>query len=228
FFEQRKLSRALANTMNVTGDPRLPVYAQPSPISVTGGSPKHVGVPNGATDDSLSSNIDDSVSALGIIFYNGLDVDVPSQGLVMTYSELQFILAEAAQRGWISGDAKTYYENGIKASVDYWASISGQPLTVTPQFLAQPGVAYDPAQGLQLIGTQRWISLFFNDLQAWQGWKRAGYPVLPPSITNYNDNKIPVRFLYPQNQQVTNLTNYQAAVKAQGPDDINTRMWWMN
>jgi hypothetical protein len=228
FFLDRRLSRTLASVMNATEDPRLPVYAQPSTNSVAAGNPQYVGVLNGSTDDSLSSNIDDSVSALGLIYYNGLDVAVPSQGLVMTYSELQFILAEAAQRGWITGDAKQYYEAGIGASVAYYASVSGLPLTVTSQFLAQPGVAYVPARGLQLIGTQRWIALFFNDLQGWQEWKRTGYPALTPSLVNYNDNKIPVRLLYPQDQQVTNLTNYNAAIAIQGPDNINTKVWWMN
>jgi hypothetical protein len=228
FFLDRRLSRTLADEMNSTNDPRLPVYAQPTVVSVNNGTSNYVGVRNGETDANLSSNIDDSVSALGIIYYNGLNVAVPSQGLVMTYSELQFILAEAAQRGWITGNPQTYYEAGIKASVDYYSKISGIALTVTPAFLSQPGIAYDPADGLRLIGTQKWVALYFNDLQGWMEWKRTGYPALTPSITNYNNNKIPVRFLYPTNQQVTNETNYKAAVATQGADDINTKIWWMN
>ncbi len=227
FFLDRRLSKTLADKMNATGDPRLPVYALPTALSVTAGVPQYVGVRNGETDANLSSNIDDAVSALGIIYYNGLDVAVPSQGLVMTYSELQFILAEAAQRGWISGNAQTYYEAGIKASVDYYSKISGQALTMPAGFLTQPGVAYTAADGLELIGTQKWIALYFNDLQGWQEWKRTGIPALTPSITNYNNNQIPVRFLYPTGQQVTNETNYKAAIGIQGADNINTKIWWM-
>ena len=228
FYEENRLSQTLANTMNAINDPRLQVYAQPTALSVTAGHPAYLGVLNGSPDTALSSNIDDSVSELGTVFYNGLDVPTAAQGLVMTYSELQFILAEAAQRGWISGDPQTYYEAGIKASVSYWAGISGLPIAASDSFLNQPGVAYNPAKGLQMIGTQRWIALFFCDLQGWQEWKRTGYPVLTPSLVNYNENRIPVRFLYPQGEQVTNETNYNAAVQAQGPDDINTKVWWMN
>jgi len=228
FFMDRRLSRTLADKMNATGDPRLSVFAQPTGKSVTAGSPQYVGVRNGETDANLSSNIDDAVSPLGIIYYNGLQVAVPSQGLVMTFSELQFILAEAAQRGWINGDAQAYYEAGIKASIDYYGKIAGKALSTPSGFFTQPGIAYTPANGLELIGTQKWIALYFNDLQGWHEWKRTGYPALMPSVTNYNDNRIPVRFLYPTNQQVTNETNYKAAIAIQGADDINTKIWWMN
>lgn len=231
FFLDRRLSKTFADQLNAINDPRLPVFAQPTAESRDAfnagtGPLEYAGVRNGETDANLGSNIDDIVSPLGELYYVSIQVPVPAQGLVMLASEVHFILAEAAQRGWISGDAKSYYEAGINASVAYYGSVSGQDIAVTNDYLTQPDVAFDPAKGLELIGTQKWISLYFNDLQAWHEWKRTGIPALTPSFVNNNGDVIPVRFLYPSDQQVTNRTNYQAAVARQGADDLNTHVWW--
>ena len=227
FFLDRRLSKNLSDRMNRSADPRLPVFAQPTAESVTAGSPRYEGVRNGELDANLGSTIDRKVSALGVIYYNGLQVPVAAQGLVMTLSEVKFILAEAVQRGWATGDAKTLYEDGIKASVDYYKSVSGLNISAGTAFLNHPDVVFEPTKALEKIATQKWIALYFNDMQAWHEWKRTGLPVLTPSFVNNNANRIPVRFLYPSDVQVTNRLNYQSAVQAQGPDDINTKLWWV-
>ncbi|SEK27419.1 SusD/RagB family nutrient-binding outer membrane lipoprotein [Parapedobacter koreensis] len=226
FFLQRRISKTFADKLNTLKDPRLGIFANPTDESVEAGSPAYAGVRNGEEDSNLSSDIDAKVSSVGIIYYNGQQVPVPAQGIVMLLSELKFILAESAVKGYINGDAKTYYEEGIKASMEYYKSVSGVTIEATPEYLNQPGVAYTPANALELIGTQRWIGLFFNDYQAWHEWKRTGFPVLTPSIVNSNNDRIPVRFLYPSDLQVTNRESYEAAVAAQGPDNINTPVWW--
>lgn len=185
------------------------------------------GVRNGEEDANLGSNIDSRVSTLGEIFYKDLLVPVQAEGLVMTYAEVQFILAEAAQKGWIGGDPESYYNEGIKASVEYYNRVSGTNIAATEDFMSQPQVKFDPANALEQIGTQKWVALFFHDMQAWHEWKRTGLPNLSPSIVNNNNDKIPVRFQYPSSQQETNLENYTKAVSAQGEDFINTRVWWM-
>lgn len=223
-----RLSKTFADTLNALQDPRLPLFFQPTPESVTAGAPQYVGVLNGETDANLGSNIVPKSSAIGLMFYKDIQVPVPAQGLIMLVSELKFILAESVVKGYITGDAMQYYEDGIKASMDYYKSISGVNISATPAYLNQPGVAYDATRALELIGTQRWIAMFYNDWQAWHEWKRTGYPVLTPSKVNFNDDRIPVRFLYPSSVQVTNRENYTKAVAAQGPDDINTKLWWMN
>lgn len=232
FFFDRRLSKTLADQLNAIQDPRLPVFAQPTAVSqeafTAGRGPLvYTGVRNGETDQNLGSNIDRNVSAIGSIYYRGLQVGVPAQGLIMTAAEVQFILAEAAQKGWITGSAATYYAAGIQASVSYYGQLSGVAISAMPQYLARPDVALSADRALEQIGTQKWFALYFNDLQGWHEWKRTGFPKLQPSFVNNNSNRIPVRFRYPTNQQVTNRTNYTAAVAQQGPDDINTRLWWM-
>jgi hypothetical protein len=231
FWRDRRLSKTLFNQLNITNDPRLQVFAEPTSESVTAfskgtGPLKWDGVRNGETDANLGSNIDAKVSTLGKMFYVDLAIPVKAEGLVMTFAELNFLLAEAAQKKWITGNPETFYNNGIKASVDYYRTISGVSITATDQFLTSEGIKFNPTKALEQIGTQKWISLFFHDLQAWHEWKRTGFPVLTPSFVNNNGNKIPVRFTYPTAQQTTNRENYQAAVARQGVDDINTKLWW--
>jgi len=231
FWRDRRLSKTLYNQLSSTTDPRLQVYAEPTSASVTAfnngtGPLAWDGVRNGELDANLGSSIDAKVSTLGKTFYKDVDQPVPAEGIVMTYSEVSFILAEAAQKGWITSDAETHYLNGIKASIAYWSSVSGIAISATDEFLETVGVKFDPANALELIGTQKWVSLFFTDLQAWHEWKRTGIPNLLPSIVNNNGDKIPVRSFYPTAQQTTNRTNYEDAVQRQGIDDLNTRLWW--
>ncbi len=96
--------------------------------------------------------------------------------MFMSYPELQFILAEAAQKGLITGDAKAYYEKGVKASFDYYG------LALPTNYLTSSGVAFDAAKALTQIGTQKWIALFFNGLEAWFDWRRTGIPALKPGV----------------------------------------------
>jgi hypothetical protein len=222
-----RLSKTFADKLNELQDPRLPIFFLPTPESVTAGIPKYSGVLNGETDVNLGSNIVPKSSQIGPFYYKDIQVPVAAQGLIMLVSELKFILAESVVKGYITGDAKQYYEDGIKASMDYYKSVSGVNISATLPYLNQPGVAYNATKALELIGTQRWIAMFYNDWQAWHEWKRTGFPILTPSKVNFNGDRIPVRFIYPSGVQVTNRDNYTNAVAVQGPDDINTKLWWM-
>jgi hypothetical protein len=151
----------------------------------------------------------------------------------MTYSELQFILAEAAEKGMIttSTTAETYYTNGVQANFAYYAAMVpssyGIIVTPTPSYYTQPAVAYTgtSTEKLGKIALQKWVSLFFNGLEGWFDWRRTGIPAVVPGIDNLNNNKVPVRFIYPLSEQALNASNRAAAVTRQGADDINTLIW---
>jgi len=230
-FLDRRLSKRLADQLNSTGDPRIKVFARPTQESqeafqAGNGELQWAGVLNGETDDNLGSNIDDKVSAFGEIYYVDQQEQADAEGIIMTYSELQFILAEAAARGWINGDAESYYLEGIEASIAYYSGVSGRNLEPEAGFYQQEGIAFEEENALVLIGTQKWISLFSTGLQGWFEWRRTGFPNLQPALVNNNDDQIPVRFRYPTDQQVTNEDNYQEAISTQGADNINTLVWW--
>ena len=162
-----------------------------------------------------------------------------SQTIIMSYSELQFILAEARQRGWITnGDAAAFYENGIRASFEYytervvaggWSEIANAMAnTDLNTYLSQSAVALTGAtdERLAKISLQKWIALFYTGFEGWSDWRRAGMPQIVPGPDNVNDNQVPVRFQYPNSVKATNEDSYNAAVGSQGPDNINTKLWW--
>jgi hypothetical protein len=93
----------------------------------------------------------------------------------MNYAELQFILAEAAEKGMINSSttAETYYMNGIQANFAYYAAMvpAAYGITVTPTaaYYTQPAVAYTGSSSEKLgkIALQKWVSLFFTGLEGW-------------------------------------------------------------
>lgn len=242
-FDEFRVSKTLSDRLQALGDTRLNVFGRPSQTSVANGNPKIEGVPNGLNDvDALAYNGGvQGVSRVGYTFAclvcndnNQAPPDPAApRAILMTYAELQFLLAEARQKGWIStGDAATYYENGIRANFDYWKSIVpaayNLDIDMPANYLTQPSVALTgtDAEKLEKIALQKWIALYFNGLEAWFDWRRTGMPAIIPGPANLNDNKVPLRYIYPLSTQSLNGDNRDAAVERQGgTDDLNTKMW---
>jgi hypothetical protein len=156
-------------------------------------------------------------------YYNN-PVNEPS--IALGFAEVQFILAEGVLRGWISGDAKTYYENGIKASMLFY----NIDQTSINAYVAQPAVQLGAgSSGISNIITQKYIASFLNS--SWQPFyeqRRTGFPVFDVTGAGVLNNKqIPKRWMYPESELRLNQVNVSAAVAAQYPsgDDINGLMW---
>lgn len=243
-FDEYRLSKLMENTLKDLNDNRLHVYAQPtsnSEAGLVGADSAYQGVPNGLADESalIFNGGSNFVSQVGLLYACLVCDDNASptarQGMVMTYAELQFILAEAAERGFIVGDAEAYYLNGIQASYNYYedraALISpeiSEAAAPVEGYFTQDAVAYTGSaeEKLAKIGTQKWLALFFNGTEAWADWRRTGYPAgLQPGAGALID-QVPVRFMYPGETQALNGENYRAALSAQGPDNITTPVWW--
>lgn len=142
----------------------------------------------------------------------------PLKNLVMPYAELQFILSELSFKGIITGNAQTFYENGVKATLEQWGA------TVPATYFANPKVAYNGT--LERIMLQKYVGLFFVDQQQWYEQRRTGFPVLPNNGGLFNNGQMPQRMMYPTTTKVLNYDNYVAASQAMGGDNINTKMWW--
>lgn len=156
-------------------------------------------------------------------------------GIIMQYAELQFILAEAAAKGWISGDTKTFYYQGIASAINYWVpnfpeSITSANFTTHLTNLDAAGELWNdnlPLESkMEMIHLQKYYALFMTDLQQWFEYRRTGHPVLPKGQGLSNGGRMPARLVYPVYVQAANPVNYRNAVAAQGPDDINTTVWW--
>jgi hypothetical protein len=206
-----RISNSLVDTLLALNDPRLPVYAD---VNRDG---EYVGMPNGLVEEHGIAF--EAVSRVGELF---LEPDQPAW--IMSYAEVLFLRAEAAQRGFAGGVAADLYEQGIRASMGTYGISSGAVDT----YLEQPGVVYDPAQGLAQIGVQMWIALYDQGPEAYAYWRRTGYPSMTPARDNLNNGQIPVRLPYSSTEQSLNNTNLQEAMSRQGfgVGEWNTRVWW--
>jgi hypothetical protein len=151
----------------------------------------------------------------------------PLTGMMMNYAELQFILAEAAAKGWISGSAESYYNNGALNSITLWIPTWPVPIT---DFLAAADIEWIESatldEKMEKIHLQKYYALFLTDMQQWFEYRRTGHPALPHGSGLRNNGVMPARMTYPVYVQSTNPTNYKLAVASQGPDVISTQVWW--
>lgn len=202
------ISATMVDTLKALSDPRLPIYARPNAAG------QYVGTPNGTMANPLLSE----VSRIGTYFARA---DAPA--VIMSYAEVLFLQAEAAERGWIAGNAGQLYVDGITAALSQ-VGVSADDIAA---YLAGPRIAYQGGQvGLEQIWLQKWISLFGNGPEAYAEWRRTGVPHLVAGPDAINDGLIPVRLPYPERERTLNGAAVQAAIANQGGATINTPVWW--
>ena len=146
------------------------------------------------------------------------------KAMVMNSDELQFILAEAAAKGMITGSADTYYRNGIRFSMERWG-ISDADIDT---YLAQPSIALptDKAGQLAKIADQKWLGLFFVSAETYLDLRRTQLPNIFNNgyLSGY---QFPLRYRYPANELGQNVDAYSEGVTGLSPqvDDQYSKMW---
>ncbi|MCS3868641.1 hypothetical protein J3D55_001557 [Chryseobacterium ginsenosidimutans] len=211
FTTSRAASAFFVETLKANNDPRMALFfSQAKDIAPPQPNIGYKGVPTGYAYGTVftyqPSNMNQNLAK------------APLNILVFPYAELQFILSELAYKGIIPGSAQTFYENGVKATIEQWGS------TMPATYLTNPNVAYNGS--LERIMLQKYVALFFVDQQQWFEKRRTGFPVLPNNGGLLNNGNMPSRLMYPPNPRVLNTTNYQAAVQQMGGDNINVKVWW--
>ncbi|MFA1769712.1 SusD/RagB family nutrient-binding outer membrane lipoprotein [Rufibacter glacialis] len=204
----QNMAEFFINNLNQWGDPRVTVWA-------TLREGRYAGIQSGYETGKIPAAESSYLPALRTN---------PLLGNILNYPEVQFILAEAALKGYTSGSPKTYYETGATNGITLWG------LTVPTGYFANEEVkwedTYDFGRKMDLIHQQKYYALFFTDFQQWFEYRRTGYPILPIGPGVKNNGRMPARINYPLYVQSLNRDNYLAAVADQGPDDINTKVWW--
>ena len=152
---------------------------------------------------------------------------------LLTYGETELLFAEAATRGWATGNAATHYANALTADMKTLAQFgttSVPDASIAAYVIAHPLVA---VTALQQINMEYFVetSSTFNFNETWTNWRRSGYPVLKPVVYpgQFTDGSIPRRIRYPVGLPSTNPANYAAAVSrlsSGGGDTFISRMWW--
>ncbi|MGQ1787398.1 SusD/RagB family nutrient-binding outer membrane lipoprotein [Saccharicrinis sp. GN24d3] len=212
-------------------DERIKIYAAKAEIPTSG---DYVGIPSGTTKTPSG----DASKTSQLIFESRTNYAI--QTVWMSFAELQFLLAEAAEKGWINGGstmAQQYYEKGIEASYNYQkgrlevgieqgASELEAMSSWDATYLTQDGVLYTGSQSkkLELIATQKWLALYL-DVESYFSWRRTKLPALNFDSSTANDRIPPMRLRYPVDEREFNTKNYEAAVVRQGADSWITLMW---
>lgn len=236
------LTGYFVNYLKSTSDPRLAAIAV-----------RYVGAKSGPEQTSTRANRDPSVQiGMPLGFDNGtIPAQATKDGLAsfydysqldrtrlgklaaptffVTHAQTQLLLAEAAQRGWTTGNAADFYKAGVTAhmqqlgTVDAASAISDGAITTYLQ--ANPYVA---AKGLEMINTQYWVASFLNGPEAFANFRRSGFPALTPNP--YPGKEIKGSFInrlsYPDSEISVNTANRQEAITRQGADNLDTRVWW--
>lgn len=151
-------------------------------------------------------------------------------GVLLTASEVQFLLAEAVERGIaVGGTAEAHYNSAITLSMQDWGVAAADIAT----YLAKPTVAYATATGTwkQKIGEQSWIALYNRGFEAWTSYRRLDFPVLAAPPVTFDDADgpttiVPRRYSYPNSEQTLNNENYAAAAAKIGSNGTSKRIFW--
>jgi hypothetical protein len=208
-----KIGSVIVDMLIDDDDPRLEVYAQENDAGIYRGKPAgYSDVPN---DDYNYTN----VSALGEFY---LRPELP--GYFMSNAELKFLMAEAAVKNYITGNANQLFLDGITASLDF----NEVDAAKQAGFMNLKALSATRETALQQIGRQKYIALFSQGVESWNEWRRTGIPVLQPAVGGDLNGQMPSRYYYPTTESSINTANYEAAVAAQGPDLLTTKVWWMN
>lgn len=193
------------------------------------------GMPYGIAEEITSSQRSAGISFFS---YNILRPDYTE--ILMEYAEVCFLLSE--NNNW----DRTHYENGVKASMEKWG-VSQADITTYIANLPQPNQ--------ENVLTQKYIALFMQPLEAWNEYRRTGYPniLLMPNESHalnapysYKDNNgntvttqtytfiplvilsdLPSRLMYSNRYKNLN-ENYQDAIKNMGgnADDMALKLIW--
>ena len=143
---------------------------------------------------------------------------------IMNKDEVQFILAEAAVKGYITGNADTYYKAGITSSLKRWGVSDAAIAT----YLAQAVIALpsDAPGKLAKIAEQKWIALFSVAAEAYLDLRRTRLPNIFSQglLSTYT---FPNRYRYPGNELGQNVDAYNKGVATLVPavDDEFSKMW---
>ncbi|HEX5171199.1 MAG TPA: SusD/RagB family nutrient-binding outer membrane lipoprotein [Cyclobacteriaceae bacterium] len=124
---------------------------------------------------------------------------------LISAAEVNFILAEAALKGWNVGDAQSYYEAGVITSMETWGVDDDYDT-----YIAEVGVAYDGT--LEQLMEQKWIASWTSATESWFDYRRTGLPALVAGPAGKR-TVLPVRFYYMTDELRLNETNTTSALE---------------
>lgn len=237
------LDEEFVNWMKVHDDPRLVaiavryVGAQQEGDQVEANADRtfdaQIGMPQGYDNTSIPP-IAEGLGLASLYDFSQMDRNrfgnPEAPNFFVTYSQTRLLLAEAIVRGWATGDAAAEYAAGIRghmiqcslwpgetdiATGDIDAYIAANPLT--------------PGAEIEEINEQYWMSSYLSSHEVWANFRRSDFPTVAPNPYPGGDlttEDFIRRLTYPDSEQSVNNGNLSAAISRQGPDILDTRVWW--
>ncbi len=230
---RNNMSATYLNTLASIKDPRTFIVADPAPAKIKAGLTAadfgaYVGASSGESLDDMSTKmLNGEYSPISKSKYYSSYLGEPC--IQIGYAELCFNIAEAINRGWVTGNAEDFYVKGTKASWTFHGVTDVD--TKWTAYYAQPSVKLSstPATALTQILTQKYLAFFQNSgWEAYNNYRRTGVPTFLTGAGTANSGRIAKRWQYPSSERTTNAVNYKAALKSQfgaETDDINSEMW---
>jgi len=236
------LAAPFVDYLKKTNDPRLKSIAVRY-VGATSGTQQtaakavidpavQIGMPFGYDNSSISG----PVKSLGLAsFYDFSQADrtrmnkTTARAYLVTASQTNLLIAEAITKGWVSGNAKDYFDAGVKAHMDQVSEMDAN--SVVSSVAADAYLAANPfsaTTALEQINTQYWISCFLNGPEAFANFRRSGFPKLAPNPFPGKAIKGDFinRLTYPNSEISVNSVNVKGAIANQGADDLDTKVWW--
>lgn len=156
---------------------------------------------------------------------------------LLSYSEVEFLLAEAIVRGWINGDAHAHYEKGVRANFEFYNTYAKDGLdqyvkssdadTYLSGTMVNFSNAFTLEQKIEMIITQKYFTSFLQSgSRMYFEHLRTGYP----EFVHNQDATPPTRWMYPQSEYLRNQANVAKAIESQygtGNDGIRQIPWWL-
>ena len=152
--------------------------------------------------------------------------------VLMTSADSHFMIAEAIVKGLATGDADTYYQLGLEKAMAIWDTAPTSEFSA-----ANMGslAGSTDEEKLEKIATQRWLVNYTNGYEGWSIVRDTGYPTACVITSDNNDivsfggenNGLQIqRLKYGTGTYSSNGVNVNAAVSAQGADNMTTKLWF--
>lgn len=266
-YREVRWSKTFIDYLRSTNDPRISAIAEVSQPGLANNSNQElpgnnnatiqIGLPNGF--DLSGGNFDirrhpnypgpsgggADVAPVGNYSRPRTSVYLDRSGVnfVLTYAEVELLLAEAKVRGYNVGTptAATRYANGVRAAAESLrqfnsatssdAAINTAISQMTSYLAANPLNTTSNDASIKQINEQIWVTTgtTFNFIESWNNWRRSGFPSLTPVAfpNGFSNGQIPRRVPYKLTEASFNGANYNAAVaRLSGGDTFTARVWW--
>lgn len=239
---EMRANASIVTFMNGYEDPRRSVYFK----TINDGA--------GATYNGVRSGIA-GITTSDYVNASKFNIEEKTPMLIFSAAEAAFLQAEAALLGWtdVCPSARSFYEAGIAISFadrgisssasSYYNDSSRLPGSFTD--MKNSACNYTPknqvsimwnenasdAEKLNRVITQKWIANFPLGAEAWNDYRRTGYPDIFPAHDNRSTQGVTKdrgqrRLRFSLNEYETNRANVQAAASMIGGDRENIDLWW--